>query len=212
MKKSSEELLLEISWRQSPEEKLQAEKSLDEFLKRFGNYCKKLIYVNAKDDLPKFEDLYRLFILDIWEHAQLYDDSKQPNDPPDIRIKKWLSYRMLAVLRAYWKELFKDHSKLSLDEITAPSYTPPEQDDQIIGEEDVNLKKLKIAMIKDKVLNNKELDILRTFYQYKGEIPKEIREAICKQYSIVDNTIRTIRYRALKKVAGFISRKEPLIR
>jgi len=207
MKKTSEELLLEITWRDTADEKKKAELALDEFFIRFGDYCKFLIYVFAGDDEKKTQDYYALFVLDIWEKAHLYDDTRLPNEAEDKRIKMWLGYRVKSVNNRYWLELTKDKSSLSLDDVTANTFEPIATDDEIIGKEDINLKKLRISMIEGKVLTERDLDIVITTYSYKGEIPPDIRKAICKEWNISEPTIRTVRYRALKKVANFIKEK-----
>ncbi len=208
---SSEELLLEITWRDSDLEKKRAEQALNEFFKEFGNYCKHLVASYTGDNQNRYQDMYRLFILDIWNNAHLYDDARLPDESEDRRIKMWLGYRMKVVIRTYWQELTKDKTILSLDELTAHTFQPAVEDDEIMGDEDINLQKLRIAMIEGKILTDRELDILTTTYNFNGEIPLDIRNAICKEYGISDPTIRTIRYRALNKVRNFIKEKSAII-
>ena len=211
MSKSSEELLLEITWRDSETEMKRAEQALNEFLKEFGNYCKHLVASYTGHNQNRYQDMYRLFILDIWNNAHLYDDTRLADAPEDRRIKMWLGYRMKVVIRDYWLELTKDKTALSLDELTANTFQPAIEDDEIIGDEDINAKKLRMAMIEGKILTDRELDIITTTYNFNGEIPPEIRNAICKEYGISDPTIRTIRFRALKKVRNFIREKSVII-
>lgn len=207
MSKTSEELLLEITWRDSEDEKKTAEQALDEFFNRYENYCKHLVYALSGDNNNRFQDLYRLFIFDVWEKAHLYDDTRLSKESEDRRIKMWLGYRVKAVNNTYWLQLTKDKTMLSLDDVTANTYDPPVQDDELIGQDDINLKKLKVALVDGKILNERDLDIITTTYNYNGEIPPEIRSAICKKWNISEPTIRTIRYRALKKVGKFIREK-----
>ncbi|RPG31139.1 MAG: sigma-70 family RNA polymerase sigma factor [Muricauda sp. TMED12] len=207
MDKTYEDRLIEIAWRDTEQDLLQAEKSFAQFIAKYGSFCRKLAFARSRYDSNRYEDLYRLLILDIWEHAHQYDDTRSPDDIPDVRIKKWLSSRMKAVERTYWKELFKDNKTLSLEELTAETFEPEQEDDEILGDDEIDVKRLKIAMVKGKLLTDRELDILRTSYQYNGEIPKEIKASICKQYLITDNTIRVIKFRALKKIKEFIAQK-----
>lgn len=211
MHKTSEELLLEITWRDTEEDINRAEQALNVFFENYGNYCKHLVYSYAGDNKNRYQDMYQLFILDIWENAHLYDDKRLSDASIDRRIKMWLGYRMKVVIRTYWLELTKDKTILSLDELTADTFQPALEDDEIIEDEEIDIKKLRMAMIENKVLTERELDVLTTTYNFSGEIPSDIRKAICIEYGISNPTIRTIRYRALKKVKKFIKEKSAII-
>ncbi len=57
----------------------------------YGNYCKHLVFSYTGNNQNRYQDMYQLFILDIWEHAHLYNDTRLPEESMDRRIKMWLA-------------------------------------------------------------------------------------------------------------------------
>lgn len=207
MEKSLEELLLEISFKETETEQNQAAKSFNVFIKHFDTYIKKLAHSQSRGDTAMSEDLHKLMLLDIYEKAALYDYKRNMQDSEAIRIKKWLGYCMKRVLRTYWNEINSSHNYTQpIDEAINKIILPIE--DINFENVDINEKKLVIAFTKNKILDERELDIIKTSMQFPEGIPDEIRKGICKHYKIKDSTIRTIRHRALKKVKKFISQSK----
>ena len=64
-------------------------------------------------------------------------------------------------------------------------------------------------------LNDKERDILLTYYQfYDGErfkVPIEFRKSLCALYSIQDATLRKTKDRALEKIKKHIQKNTDLL-
>lgn len=207
MDKTDEFLLLEISDRTTEIDKIQSNKALDEFFRRHKHFCRRIIYTYARDDQQKTEDLYRLMVLDVWQNSEKYDDSRSPDSSPENKIKKWLIGRFRGVIRDYWRE-FKKDGQLYLEDFSKETIILPTDESQMFNDIDINSKKLLIAMIKNKILDERDIDILKTTYHFNGEIPDDIRQHICHKWNnISDGTIRTIRYRAKKKIRDYIKKK-----
>jgi len=202
MKSSNEEHLINIACKDYDLDK--AKESFNQFIRFFDSYIKGLAYYKGSDTNMR-RVLYSLFLIDIWEKAELYDNRRSKEiKEEDIRIKKWLSSRMRLVLRVYWYELSKDSSDLSLHELQSDTYLPMESEETYFDDVDIDANKLKIAMIAGKILKKRECEILRITYEFKGEIPKDIRSSICKYWKISDSTIRSIRRRALAKIKKYV--------
>jgi DNA-directed RNA polymerase specialized sigma24 family protein len=206
MDKTDEFLLLEISDRCTAQDKEQSDISLDQFFKRYGDFCRRIIFTYAREDQLMTEDLYRALVRDVWLNAHGYDDSRNPQSTPENRIKKWLIGRFKGVIRDYWRE-FRKEGQESLDDYSLETVHFPEPEEKMFDGIDIDSSKLLFAMIKGKVLDERDLDILKTTYHFNGEIPDAIRSSICQKWQISDNTIRTIRYRAKRKIRDFVKKR-----
>jgi DNA-directed RNA polymerase specialized sigma24 family protein len=204
MEIDSEELLIEITIRDSPQEKQNSERAFCDFICIHNDFIRRLIYWYAQKNQIETEDLYQIFIIDIWEKAHQYDDKRSESTDSIARVKLWLSSRFKAIIRNYKGELLQDSENsifISYDDAT---WEPEENEEDMFENIEINDSKLLIALTENKILNEKELDILKISYAFDGEIPKEFREILCKQYKIQETTIRTIRFKALKKIKSFI--------
>lgn len=201
MKNNIEEYILLMTWRGTAQELATAAKALDDFIVNSELYLKSLCLSQSNGNDLQFRDFYRLLILDVWEHANNYDDERNKDDSPVIRVKKWLSYRMKGVIRDYWRR--RTSTKLGV--IGNEAFEAPFDETSYFDDVEINTDKLKIAM--EKVLKPRELDILQTHFQFKGYVPKEISEALCKEYKITEGYRRNLKSQAIKKLKEFAAKK-----
>lgn len=112
---------------------------------------------------------------------------------------------MRGVIRAYWQELANNtEEELHLGQLQAKTFIPSENEETLFDKIDIDINKLKIATTPGKVLTQREFEILRVTYEFRGKIPKKLRQDICRYWKISDTTIRTIRSRALKKIKDYV--------
>lgn len=201
MDETIEELLVQMSWRESKNDHDSADIALNSFLKLVEQFIKSLCYSQSNGDDLVFRDYYRLLILDFWENCGNYDDKRNPEDSPETRVKKWLSWRMRAVIRDYWSKRTATKSGV----LGVESFEEPFEEGSFFEDIDINEDKLKLSL--EKILTAMELDILQTHYTFKGYVPNEISEALCKEYGISESYRRVIKSRALKKIKETTAQK-----
>jgi len=206
MEQNLEELLIQMSWKDSKTEQIAAEQALNEFIQALDPYLKKLCQSQSKGRDVVFRDFYKLLLYDIWDKCDQFDDSRNKDDEPVIRVKKWIAFRMKAVIRDYWSRLTSSTQIVE----SGNKFEEPFDEETYFDEVEINESKFLLGF--KSLLSEVEQDILRTHYEFNGYVPNEISEALCKEYDISESYRRVIKCRAMKKLKDFSAKKKSTLK